>query len=214
MGIHRANDSLMFALWLLRKVVFVSNTESQNGNCGSTAFALGDVEVYPESLTLVIAGKTCRVEPKIMDLLTYFSARPGQVLSKGRILSDVWGGTHVVEEALQRAVSILRKTLGDNRENPVFIETISKKGYRFLAFPKPLSEPEADDINITEKNIKTSPLVLMVGAVILILLTYVVINNLTGQVPLAPKADGDSTAASAEAAPVPQPDKDAEPDDD
>ena len=192
----------------------MSNTESRNGNCGSTAFALGDVEVYPESLTLVIAGKACRVEPKIMDLLAYFSARPGQVLSKGRILSDVWGGTRVVEEALQRAVSILRKTLGDNRENPIFIETISKKGYRFLVFPKPLSEPEADDINITEKNIKASPPVLMVGAVILILLTYFVLDSLTDQVPLAPKADGDSTAASAEAAPAPQPDKEAEPDDD
>ena len=186
----------------------MSNTESQNGNCGSTAFALGDVEVYPESLTLVIAGKECRIEPKIMDLLAYFSARPGQVLSKGRILSDVWGGTQVVEEALQRAVSILRKTLGDNWENPVFIETISKKGYRFLVSPKPLAESEADEINITERNIKISPLVLMIGAAILILLTYFVLDSLTDQVPLAPKADGDSPVASTEAAPVPEPDDD------
>ena len=183
----------------------MTNTENQNGNSGSTAFTLGDVEVYPESLTLVIAGKECRVEPKIMDLLAYFSARPEQVLSKGQILSDVWGGTYVVEEALQRAVSILRKALGDNRENPVFIETISKKGYRFLVSPKSLSESEADEINITDKNIKTSPLILLIGAAILILLTYVVINSLSDQVPLAPKADGDSAAESAEAAPVPRP---------
>lgn len=190
----------------------MSNTEIQNGNSGLAAFALGDVEVYPESLNLVVAGKECRLEPKIMDLLAYFSARPNQVLSKTQILSDVWGGTHVVEEALQRAVSILRKTLGDNRENPVFIETISKKGYRLLISPTPIFEPRVDEINITGKNIRTSPLFLLIGAAVLILLTYLVINSLTDQVPMAPKADGDSPSASTEAAPVPQPDK--QPDDD
>ena len=141
-----------------------------------------------------------------MDLLAYFAARPEQVLSKGQILSDVWRGTQVVEEALQRAVSILRKTLGDNREKPVFIETISKKGYRFLISPKSLAKSGADGINIADKNIKTSPLILLIGAAVLILLTYLVINSLTDQVPLAPKADGVSAAASAEAAPVPRPD--------
>ena len=172
------------------------------------AFALGDVEVYPESLDLVVGGKECRVEPKIMDLLAYFSARPNQVLSKGQILRDVWGGTHVVEEALQRAVSILRKTLGDNRENPVFIETISKKGYRLMVFPKPIGETRVDEINITEKNIRTSPLFLLIGAAVLVLLTYLVINGLSDQVPMAPEPDGESSAASAETAPVPQPDDD------
>ena len=84
------------------------NTEIQNKDIESSPFALGSVKVYPESLNLVVDGRECRVEPKIMDLLAYFSARPGQVLAKGQILNDVWGGTHVVEEALQRAVSILR----------------------------------------------------------------------------------------------------------
>lgn len=190
----------------------MSNTEIQNIDIESSSYALGSVKVYPESLNLVVDGREYRVEPKIMDLLAYFSARPGQVLAKGQILSDVWGGTHVVEEALQRAVSILRKTLGDDRENPIFIETISKKGYRFLVSPKPLAEPEADEINITEKNIKTSPLILLIGAAILIVLTYVVIDSLTDQVPLAPQAIGDSSAESTESAPVPQPDS--EPDDD
>jgi len=186
----------------------VSNTEIQNRDSGLAAFALGDVEVYPESLNLVVAGKECRVEPKIMDLLTYFSARPNQVLSKSQILSDVWGGTHVVEEAMQRAVSILRKTLGDNRENPVFIETISKKGYRLLVSPKPICEPRVDEINITEKNIKTSPLFLLIGAAVLILLTYLIINGLTDPVPMAPEPDGESSPASTETAPVPRPDDD------
>ena len=190
----------------------MSNTEIQNGDGGLAAFALGDVEVHPESLNLVVAGKERRIEPKIMDLLAYFSARPKQVLSKGQILNDVWGGTHVVEEALHRAVSILRKSLGDDRENPVFIETISKKGYRLLISPKPICEPRVDEINITEKNIKTSPLFLLIGAAVLVLLTYLVINSLSDQAPMVPKPDGNSLPASAETAPVPQPDK--RPDDD
>lgn len=172
------------------------------------AFALGDVKVYPESLTLVVGGKECRVEPRIMDLLVYFLARPNQVLSKNQILRDVWGGTHVVEEALQRAVSILRKTLGDNRETPVFIETISKKGYRLLVSPKPIGEPRVDEINITEKNIRTSPLFLLIGTAVLVLLTYLVINSLTDQVPMAPESDGEPLPASTETAPVPLPDDD------
>lgn len=184
------------------------NTEIQNELSGSAAFALGDVEVYPESLNLVVAGQERRLEPKIMDLLSYFSARPNQVLSKSQLLSDVWGGTHVVEEALQRAISILRKTLGDDRESRVFIETISKKGYRLVVSPVPICESRTDEINITEKNIQTSPLILMIGAAILVLLTYLVINSLTGQVPMAPKPDGDSSEATTEPAPAPRPDDD------
>lgn len=184
------------------------NTEIRNEFSGSTAFVLGDVEVYPESLNLVVAGQERRVEPKIMDLLSYFSARPNQVLSKSQLLSDVWGGTNVVEEALQRAVSILRKTLGDDRESRVFIETISKKGYRLLVSPVPIREPRADEINITEKNIQTSPLILIIGAAILVLLTYLVIDSLADQVHMAPKPDGDSSEVSTEPAPVPQPDDD------
>ncbi len=182
------------------------NTEIQNEDSGSAAFALGDVEVYPESLILVVGGTERRVEPKIMNLLTYFSARPNQVLSKSQILSDVWGGAHVVDEALQRAVSVLRKTLEDDRESRVFIETISKKGYRLLVSPVPIGEPRADEINITEKNIQTSPLSLIIGAAILVLLTYLVIDSLTDQVPMAPEPDGDSSEATTEPAPVSQPD--------
>ena len=73
-----------------------------------------------------------QLRAKVMDLLTYLAARPGEVVSKEQLLDDVWGSRAVSESALTRTVTELRQALGDNAEAPHLLETIPKRGYRLI----------------------------------------------------------------------------------
>ena len=55
------------------------------------------------------------------------------MVEKGDLMKVVWPDTFVEEGALTRNISLLRKTLGDTGEEPAYIETIPKRGYRFVA---------------------------------------------------------------------------------
>jgi len=69
----------------------------------------------------------------VMDLLVYLAVHAGEVVSREQLLDDVWGNTEVVEHVLTRAISELRRILADDAEEPRYIETIRKRGYRLVA---------------------------------------------------------------------------------
>lgn len=99
---------------------------------------IGDWSVEPALDALGRGGETVRVEPKAMELLVVLASRPGQVVSREELLSAVWPGVVVGDEALSQVVTKLRKALGDDARVPTYIETISKRGYRLIAQVEPL----------------------------------------------------------------------------
>jgi TolB-like protein/DNA-binding winged helix-turn-helix (wHTH) protein/Flp pilus assembly protein TadD len=98
-----------------------------------TPFFVDEWLVEPDLNRISRAGKEVQIEPKVMDLLAYLAAHPGEVCSREQILKAVWASTFVSDEALGYAVSELRKALGDSARNPVYIATIAKRGYRLIA---------------------------------------------------------------------------------
>jgi len=78
-------------------------------------------------------AETVRLEPKVMDVLVYLAARPGQVIGRESLLEAVWPDVVVGDDALTHAIIKLRKALGDAAHEPAFIETIAKRGYRLIA---------------------------------------------------------------------------------
>lgn len=108
------------------------------------AFEVGEWTVEPALHQLSRQGKLVRIEPKAMAVLVCLAERPGQVISREALLSTVWAGVVVGDDALTQVVVKLRKALGDMREEPAYIETISKSGYRLVApvvraAPQPVS---------------------------------------------------------------------------
>ena len=87
-------------------------------------FQIGEWTVLPELNQIQRADEARHLEPKVMDVLVYLARHPGQVLAKGRIMQAVWPDTFVGDEVLSRAVSELRKALGDDVRSPAYIETI------------------------------------------------------------------------------------------
>lgn len=78
-------------------------------------------------------GQAVRLEPKAIELLTFLARRPGEVVSREELLAALWPGVIVGDNALTQAVTKLRKALGDTTREPVYIEAISKRGYRLIA---------------------------------------------------------------------------------
>lgn len=83
------------------------------------------------------ADDMIRLEPRLHSLLNYFLQHPDTVLAKDTLIEKVWPADEGTDAAVMRAVGALRKVLGDDVRAPCYIETISKKGYRWLAVITP-----------------------------------------------------------------------------
>jgi DNA-binding winged helix-turn-helix (wHTH) protein/TolB-like protein/Tfp pilus assembly protein PilF len=107
---------------------------------------IGDWTVEPALNQLSAADRSVKLEPKAMAVLVYLAERPGEVVSRDALLVAVWPGVVVSDDALTQVVIKLRKALGDAADQPVYIQTISKKGYRLVApvvGPEKVSTPTA-----------------------------------------------------------------------
>lgn len=82
-----------------------------------------------------------KLESKVMALLVYLAKNQGSVVSREQLEAEVWTDRVISYDALTSCITRLRKALGDSSRNPVYIETVPKKGYRLIA---PVSWGDAD----------------------------------------------------------------------
>jgi DNA-binding winged helix-turn-helix (wHTH) protein len=76
-----------------------------------------------------------RVTPKSLAVLRTLAERPGEVVSREELFRAVWADTAVTESALTTCIQELRRALADDARNPKYIETVHRRGFRFLAGP-------------------------------------------------------------------------------
>jgi DNA-binding winged helix-turn-helix (wHTH) protein len=109
---------------------------------GAFTLALGDRRLSAHT-------DTVRLPPKTFDVLAILVQHPGRIITKDELLARVWPEVFVEEGILTVHVAALRKALGDDTCHPSYIETVSRRGYRFVAgvtrespdAPSPLLEP-------------------------------------------------------------------------
>lgn len=73
------------------------------------------------------------LRPKTYALLEYLASHPGRLATKEELLSAVWRDLHVGDEALKHCMAEIRRALNDEAGKPRFIETVHRRGYRFIA---------------------------------------------------------------------------------
>ena len=101
--------------------------------------------------------------PKCFDVLAYLVEHAGRVVTQDEILDAVWSETHVNPEVLRKYILEIRRILGDRHDKPEFIETVPKRGYRFVAGvtdanvaePPSLAGPHDADAKATEKEVRS-----------------------------------------------------------
>ena len=93
----------------------------------------GPFRLDPPNECLWRGAKEIRLHPKAFGLLRYLLDHPGQIAMKETLLETIWPGVHVTEAILSVYIAEIRKALGEDPRKPVFIETLHRRGYRFIA---------------------------------------------------------------------------------
>ncbi len=125
-------------------------------------YRFGLFEADPSSGELLRQGVRIRVQDQPFRLLVILLERPGEVVSREELREKLWPADTYVEfdGSLKAALKRLRAALGDSAENPIFIETLPKRGYRFLAPVAIEDEPApVKEKTIPEPSIPSEPLV-------------------------------------------------------
>jgi TolB-like protein/cytochrome c-type biogenesis protein CcmH/NrfG len=81
---------------------------------------------------LMSGTRPVRLTPKALALLCYMAGRPGEVITKEELFAAVWPEVTVGDAALVTCIQELRKALGDDARRPHYIETLHRRGYRFI----------------------------------------------------------------------------------
>jgi DNA-binding winged helix-turn-helix (wHTH) protein/Flp pilus assembly protein TadD len=99
----------------------------------SGSYRFGPFTLDSGSYRLLKGDTVVQVSPKIVDLLLYLVARPSVLVSKEELFRALWPDVAVTDNALTQAVSELRQALGDDSSNPKYVQTVARRGYRFIA---------------------------------------------------------------------------------
>ena len=121
---------------------------------------MGDAIIKPSLNRIETHLGVHQIEPKVMQILLLLCARPGHVVQRELLLKQVWEQTGD-DYLLNRAISELRKIFADSTQNPKYIETIRKTGYRLLAPIRPVASAALVSSNspadITQTNTSQTP---------------------------------------------------------
>jgi eukaryotic-like serine/threonine-protein kinase len=134
--------------------------------------------------------------PRVLGVLELLIARPGEVVPRQDLMDGVWKEAFVTDTSLAEAVSVLRQALGDDPQTPTYIQTVHRRGYRFVA---PIDEtrppvmpatattpPSADVPGETRRSGISSAAIAWSVTVFAILLALAAVWNATHQKPPTP----------------------------
>jgi DNA-binding winged helix-turn-helix (wHTH) protein/TolB-like protein len=114
-------------------------------------FEFGKFRLDAAECALFRERRAVPLEPQVFKTLLVLVENAGHLVEKGTLLDEIWGDAQVEEGNLVRNISLLRKALGEGDNGEKYIETIPKRGYRFVAQVKHVGEESTDSIVDTEE---------------------------------------------------------------
>ena len=120
-------------------------------------YEFGPFRLDPAERRLLREDAPVTLTPKVFDLLLLLVRNGGRALGKEEFMREIWPDSFVEEGNLNRQISTLRKALGDGLEGNRFIETIPKRGYRFVAGVRETGAP------VSERSLAVLPFKAMHG---------------------------------------------------
>src|ERR1700757_2710360 len=116
----------------------------------------GPFALDPTSCELRKRGHLIRLQPQQFAVLLLLTERAGQIVSREEIHQHIWGNDTFVdfERGINFSINQIRAALGDDAEKPRYVETIPRRGYRFIS-PINCHEPVVTDV---PKSISLDPL--------------------------------------------------------
>src|SRR5262245_30732777 len=96
-------------------------------------FAFGPFRLDPPNARLTRGRTAVPLKPKAFDVLAFLVKNAGRLVAQEELIDAVWPETIVGDSSLKSCVRQVRRALGDRVRNPQFIETVHRRGYRFIA---------------------------------------------------------------------------------
>src|ERR1700732_2194409 len=95
-------------------------------------------------------GNRSYLQEQPFQVLAVLLARPGQLITRDELMKQLWPSDTFVDfdRSLNKAVNRLREALDDSAEQPRFIETVPRRGYRFIGPVAPSGEPAGEDARL------------------------------------------------------------------
>jgi DNA-binding winged helix-turn-helix (wHTH) protein/tetratricopeptide (TPR) repeat protein len=103
-------------------------------------------EIDEAEARLSESGQPVHLAPKPFALLCALARTPHTLITKSALLDDVWGHQFVSESVLKTSISDLRAALQDDAKQPRYIETVSRRGYRFIGTVSEAAKPAASQV--------------------------------------------------------------------
>jgi TolB-like protein/DNA-binding winged helix-turn-helix (wHTH) protein/Tfp pilus assembly protein PilF len=120
-------------------------------------YEFGPFYLDPAERTLLRAGRPIPLRPKLFDILMLLVENHGHIVDKEQLMSSVWTEQFVEEGNINKNISMLRQALGENDRGYKLIETVPKRGYRFVAEVREVNRDRDADLAID--SVTTSPVV-------------------------------------------------------
>jgi len=96
-------------------------------------YRFGEFTIDPQQKILLRNDRPLPLAPKVFDTLLILVDSGGRLVAKEELMRRLWPDTFVEESNLTFNIQQIRKTLGDNARQPRFVETVARRGYRFIA---------------------------------------------------------------------------------
>ena len=92
----------------------------------------GPFEVDPRTWSLSRGGGAVDLSPRLVEILTAIIEKNGEIVTKDELLDRFWPGVNISENTLTRAIADIRKALGEQASEPKYIQTLARRGFRFI----------------------------------------------------------------------------------
>jgi predicted ATPase/DNA-binding winged helix-turn-helix (wHTH) protein len=97
-----------------------------------STYTFGPFTLFPNRFVLASRDAAQQLTPRLLGVLQYLINNRSRVVTKEELIAEVWNDSFIAEGSVARTVSSLRALLGDVAENPQYIQTVSRVGYRFI----------------------------------------------------------------------------------
>ena len=125
----------------------------------STRLYFGPFELDSRTGELWKSGRPVKLPPQPTKLLIFLASQRGELVTREEIKASLWGADTFIdfEQGLNFCIKKIRSALGDNPDQPEFIQTLPRRGYRFIASVQSKARGEGRKEETTDKHVSVSP---------------------------------------------------------
>src|SRR6185436_10924211 len=110
-----------------------TETSQQGARRQELTFSFGPFRLVPRRQLLLLDGRPVKLGGRAFELLRLLVHRCGELVSKDELIAAAWPGTFIHDSNLKVNMWSLRRSLGDTQVEPVYIATVARRGYKFVA---------------------------------------------------------------------------------